>query len=75
MVSGAPAQVSVVGFDDLILSSYFIPPLTTVKQPLEGIGQAAVFTLLDLINGNNQAHRVPPVELKVRDSTAPFSIN
>lgn len=70
-----PDQVSVVGFDDLILSSYFIPPLTTVKQPLEGIGQAAAFTLLDLINGNNQAHRVPPVELKVRDSTAPFSIN
>lgn len=70
-----PEDVSVVGFDDLVLSSYFIPPLTTVKQPLEGIGQAAVFTLLDLINGNKLAHRIPPVELKVRDSTAPFSID
>lgn len=69
-----PEDVSVVGFDDLILSSYFIPPLTTVKQPLEGFGQAAVYTLLDLINGNKQAHRLPPVELKVRDSTAPFSL-
>ncbi len=69
-----PDDVSVVGFDDLILSSYFIPPLTTVKQPLEGFGQAAVYTLLDLINGNKQAHRLPPVELKLRDSTAPFSL-
>lgn len=70
-----PQDVSVIGFDDLILSSYFIPPLTTIKQPLEGIGQAAVLTLLDMINGNKQAHRVPPVELKKRDSTAPFVID
>lgn len=67
-----PHDVSVVGFDDLIMSSYFVPPLTTVKQPLEGFGQAAVYTLLDLINGNKQQHRIPPVELKVRDSTAPY---
>ncbi|WP_153446771.1 LacI family DNA-binding transcriptional regulator [Vibrio algicola] len=70
-----PQDVSVVGFDDLIMSRYFIPPLTTIKQPLEGFGQAAVYTLLDVINGNKQPHPIPPVELKMRDSTAKFSLN
>lgn len=70
-----PHDISVVGFDDLEMSRYFIPPLTTIKQPLEGFGEAAVYTLLDVINGNKQTHRIPAVELKIRDSTAKFSLS
>jgi DNA-binding LacI/PurR family transcriptional regulator len=33
-----PKDVSVVGFDDIPLASYFTPPLTTIRQDLTQIG-------------------------------------
>lgn len=37
-----PEDVSVVGHEDYSLSPYFYPPLTTIRQPMESIGQEAV---------------------------------
>lgn len=45
-----PDEVFVVGFDDIEESSFSIPPLTTVRQPLYEIGCKAVELLVDLID-------------------------
>jgi DNA-binding LacI/PurR family transcriptional regulator len=44
-----PAQVSVVGFDDVMGASTNNPPLTTVRQPLREMGRAAATALLERI--------------------------
>ena len=68
-----PQDVSVVGFDDITLASYSIPPITTVRQPLMKMGRIAAQTLLDRIE--ERAPFVPEIaiepELAVRASTAP----
>ncbi len=67
-----PADLSVTGFDDLAIASFFTPPLTTVRQPMRQMGRLATETLLSLM-----AHRAAgatvrvPAELVVRESTAP----
>ena len=46
-----PGDVSVVGYDDSALMNYTDPPLTTVRQPIEAIGRAAVAMLASQIEG------------------------
>ena len=69
-----PKDVSVVGFDDVLAASTNNPPLTTIRQPLRAMGQAAADTLLRLIRGEvpRQHPAVITVypELVVRKSTA-----
>ncbi|HSI58617.1 MAG TPA: LacI family DNA-binding transcriptional regulator [Ideonella sp.] len=67
-----PEDISVVGFDDLPAAAQWHPALTTVRQPVDELGRAAVNTLLALISGLGvAAARVNlPTELVVRESTA-----
>jgi LacI family transcriptional regulator len=68
-----PDDISVVGFDDVSLASFSIPPLTTVRQPLVKMGRMAAETLVDRIEKRSsflQDIRVEP-ELVLRRSTAP----
>ncbi|MBN1266972.1 MAG: LacI family DNA-binding transcriptional regulator [Anaerolineales bacterium] len=44
-----PQDLSLIGFDDIELASYVVPPLTTIAQPKEQIGQAAVDLLIKRI--------------------------
>jgi len=44
-----PKDISVLGFDDVLIALTNSPPLTTIHQPLRGMGQAAASTLLGLI--------------------------
>jgi hypothetical protein len=46
-----PEQVAVVGFDDITLARHHDPSLSTVRQPLEQLGRAAVSGLFDLLDG------------------------
>jgi LacI family transcriptional regulator, repressor for deo operon, udp, cdd, tsx, nupC, and nupG len=46
-----PADLSIVGFDDSTFMSCTDPPLTTVRQPIEAIGRAAVEILVGQIEG------------------------
>ena len=46
-----PADVSVVGYDDSAFMNCTDPPLTTVRQPIEAIGRAAVAMLTSQIEG------------------------
>ncbi|MCW2944511.1 MAG: putative LacI family transcriptional regulator [Actinoallomurus sp.] len=72
-----PADVSVVGFDDSAFINCTHPPLTTVRQPIESMGRAAV-TLL--VNQIDRTHVTPEEllyepELVVRGSTAPARVS
>lgn len=68
-----PADVSVVGFDDVPEAAFFDPPLTTVRQDFEAIGQQCVDYLSALIKAPNTPphQRVLYPRLVVRASTAP----
>jgi DNA-binding LacI/PurR family transcriptional regulator len=46
-----PADLSIVGYDDSTFMSCTDPPLTTVRQPIEAIGRAAVEMLVGQIEG------------------------
>jgi DNA-binding LacI/PurR family transcriptional regulator len=66
-----PTDVSIVGFDDIALSAFFDPPLTTVHVPAYDLGLAAGRALLDRIGGRPVPSRtLLPTELVVRSSTA-----
>jgi DNA-binding LacI/PurR family transcriptional regulator len=54
-----PADVSVIGYDDSAFMNCTDPPLTTVRQPIEAIGRAAVAMLTSQIEGS----AVPAEEL------------
>lgn len=68
-----PDDVSVVGFDDIPESAYFLPALTTVHQDFEALGEQSVEYLVSLIkNPATPVHqRVLYPELIIRNSTAP----
>jgi DNA-binding LacI/PurR family transcriptional regulator len=68
-----PKDVSVVGFDDIRIAVHNNPSLTTVRQPLEKMGEVAARTLLKRLEDHGSW--VPKIaiepELVVRDSTGP----
>ncbi len=77
-----PDDVSVVGFDDVALSAYVDPPLTTIAQATPEMGRWAVEQLLRLVKGRdeeaasgNGVARVAsvsvPVRLQARGSSGP----
>ncbi|MCS7068024.1 MAG: substrate-binding domain-containing protein [Meiothermus sp.] len=65
-----PQDVSLVGFDDLPSSSYFTPPLTTVRQPGLEMGWEAARLVLALLEGRSYTPRNLSTRLVVRESTA-----
>jgi DNA-binding LacI/PurR family transcriptional regulator len=68
-----PDDVSVIGYDDSALMTCTDPPLTTVRQPIEAMGKAAVELLANLIAGNevSMEELLFEPELVVRASAAP----
>jgi LacI family transcriptional regulator len=74
-----PEQCSVIGFDDVAMSALSAPSLTTVRQPLEAMGNLAANIVMEGINAaqekrdwNITHHRVAP-ELVIRESTRAIS--
>lgn len=65
-----PQMLSLVGFDDIELTQYLSPPLTTVHQPKEAMGRAAVDKVLALLAEQKTADRLMACRLVVRRSTA-----
>lgn len=65
-----PDDVSVVGFDDLPVASDTAPRLTTIRLPLEEIGERAMRLVLRDADEPRRVDRVAG-ELVVRESTAP----
>jgi DNA-binding LacI/PurR family transcriptional regulator len=71
-----PGDLSVVGFDDLPLTRFTDPPLTTVHQPVRRKGEEAARMLLGALGPESRGigeHRVLETRLIVRGSTAPVA--
>jgi len=68
-----PYDLSIVGFDDEPLSKNLWPPLTTVKQPVQELGKAAVELLVKRLIRNASNEKPVPLECKliIRNSTGP----
>jgi LacI family transcriptional regulator len=68
-----PDEIAVAGFDDIVTAELAHPPLTTVRQPLERIGERAVEMLLAQIEGRAdfEYKEVIPTEIIARASTRP----
>jgi DNA-binding LacI/PurR family transcriptional regulator len=68
-----PAELSIVGFDDIALAAFTVPPLTTVSQAGVELGRTAAGMLLDMIE-RDEPGDVEDIVLEptliVRDSTA-----
>jgi LacI family transcriptional regulator len=70
-----PEECSVIGFDDVAPAALYTPALTTVRQPMEGMGTMAVNIVVDGINALLEKrevgvlHRKVAPELVIREST------
>lgn len=65
-----PHDLSIVGFDDIPLAPYIVPPLTTVRQDVFEWGRACAETLVAIVEGRTpDPVELPPVEFIVRGST------
>ncbi|TQJ30081.1 LacI family transcriptional regulator [Microbacterium sp. SLBN-146] len=65
-----PEDVAVVGFDDIADAANFRPPLATVHQDFDALGERALAALVALIDGGSPTAEVTPTQLIPRD-TAP----
>ncbi|HEU5458805.1 MAG TPA: LacI family DNA-binding transcriptional regulator [Terracidiphilus sp.] len=72
-----PADVSVIGFDNIKASAYTLPRLTTISQPLAEIGRMATQALLNRLHGTayTQEDITVEPELVVRESTGPVPVS
>ncbi len=67
-----PADISVVGFDDLELANIYDPPLTTVHIPRFDAGYQAMMMLADILCGTRPVRSSTlPTRLVLRGTTAP----
>jgi len=64
----------VVGFDDIYISKYTLPPLTTVKQPIDEMAEEAVKCFLGRREDPGKTSRIVKLnpQLEIRSSTAPL---
>jgi LacI family transcriptional regulator len=69
-----PGDLSVMGYDDLPFASYTVPQLTTIAQPLDAMGAAAVDILLQQMGKPDQEpiKSVLHTNIVIRGSTAPL---
>lgn len=71
-----PVDISVVGFDDIEMSEYYVPALTTIRQDRQRLGGRSAEVLLDRLRNRSgvfEQEEAIPVELIIRDSTAPLT--
>jgi LacI family transcriptional regulator, purine nucleotide synthesis repressor len=65
-----PADISVIGYDNIEISEYFSPPLTTIHQPKRRVGKNAFEILLERIKSKDHERRTFEMhpEMVVRSS-------
>jgi DNA-binding LacI/PurR family transcriptional regulator len=64
-----PDEVAVVGFDDIADAADYLPPLTTVRQDFDELGERAVEALIGAIDGGAPKAELVPTRLIVRESS------
>jgi LacI family transcriptional regulator len=68
---GIPGDLSITGFDDILLAEALEPELTTVRLPAEALGDRSMSALLEILDGGRPRALSLPGDLVVRGSTAP----
>ena len=68
--ASVPDDISVIGFDDLAISSHLNPPLTTIRQDRIELGKSGYYTLLSLINRVSISKTLLRAQFIHRQSTA-----
>lgn len=64
-----PGDISIIGYDDIEISEYVDPPLTTIKQPKYETGSLAIQLIFQLLRGEKINHLYKlNTELVVRSS-------
>lgn len=66
-----PGDMSIIGFDDLPISAYMNPPLTTIRQNRAALGKCGYYALSCLLNGVDIDSILLRAPLIVRGSTGP----
>ncbi len=66
---GVPADVAVVGFDNIDISYMMKPTITTVAQPKQELGREAFLSLLDQMNGKKPENKILNYQMILREST------
>ncbi len=66
-----PRDLSIIGFDDLPMTAYTMPPLTTIRQDRHGLGRCGYFAITCLLGGLPIGSILLRAPLIVRDSTGP----
>lgn len=69
-----PEDIQVIGFDDISFAKHFTPPLTTVQQDRQALGEMAAKQLINLMENpdHNSSEIIKlPVKLIIRQTTKP----
>jgi DNA-binding LacI/PurR family transcriptional regulator len=68
-----PAEVSIVGFDDVPFARFYTPALTTVRQDFKTLGKVCFAELLAVVGSNRPIERpgYPEAQLVIRESAGP----
>lgn len=65
-----PENLKIIGYDDISIASLIVPPITTIRQPIEEIAQLAVETIINQLNGKKvELETILPIELIERKTT------
>jgi len=69
------ADIGITGFDDSPFVQCVTPSLTSLRQPIQEIGESVVTLLTEIINGNEpeEKHIILPPELIIRESSVGFN--
>jgi DNA-binding LacI/PurR family transcriptional regulator len=68
-----PAEVSIVGFDDVPFARFYTPALTTVRQDFKTLGKVCFAELLSVVGTGRPIERpgYPEAQLVIRESAGP----
>jgi LacI family transcriptional regulator len=66
----APRNISIIGLDDIDIAAFFVPGLSTVRQPIREMGRKTAEIMYRMIAGDNggDLSLVFPHELVTRES-------
>lgn len=70
-----PEEYSVAGFDGLEMASFYIPTITTVRQPVDEMAEAVADILFDMLENDSPVqHRIFEGELLIRESSREINV-
>lgn len=69
-----PQDISVIGYDDIPLASYFDPPLTTIRQPMDEFGRHGAQLLIEAVQNPKYVPKQVRLDAQIikRNSCAPL---